>query len=70
MSTSFSIPRPVSAPLLATLPSGFLRQHLAWPLAAGLLASLVLVQGGGDLWLADALFRGFPGESGRTITVK
>lgn len=57
MSTSFSIPRPVSAPLLATLPSGFLRQHLAWPLAAGLLASLVLVQGGGDLWLADALFR-------------
>lgn len=56
MATSLSIPCPTSSPLPA-LPAGFLRHHLAWPLVAGLLASVVLVQGGGDLRLADALFR-------------
>lgn len=39
-----------------TLSPGFHARHLGWPLAAAVLASILLMHGGGDRWLADALF--------------
>jgi membrane-associated PAP2 superfamily phosphatase len=39
------------------LPARFLRDHLVWPLLAALLASAVLMGGGGDQWVADQLYR-------------
>lgn len=39
------------------LPSGFLARHLGWPLLAAVLASVLLMHGGGDRWLADAIFQ-------------
>jgi membrane-associated PAP2 superfamily phosphatase len=38
------------------LSAGFHARHLGWPLAAAVLASILLMHGGGDRWLADALF--------------
>ena len=39
-----------------TLSSSFLAPHLGWPLVAAVLASVLLMHGGGDRGLADALF--------------
>lgn len=49
MPDPFPAPRP-------TLPTCFLARHLAWPLAAAVVASVLLMRAGGDRWLADALF--------------
>ena len=38
------------------LSPGFLVRHLAWPLAAALFASVLLMHAGGDRWLAGAIF--------------
>lgn len=54
MSTLLSAPR-LSTPPTA-LPRGFLVHHLAWPLVAAVLASVVLMHGG-DRWLADMVFQ-------------
>ena len=56
MSTLLSTPHPPPS-WSSALPRGFLASHFALPLAATLLASLLLMRTGGDRWLADALFR-------------
>lgn len=55
MSTLLSAPR-LRSTLAGALPRGFLVHHLAWPLAAAVLASAALMHGGGDRWLADVAF--------------
>lgn len=56
MSTLLSA-SPLRSTHAGALPRGFLVHHLTWPLAAAVLASAALMHGGGDRWLADAIFQ-------------
>lgn len=62
MSAVPASPRALPAAALPSSRGDFLRRHLLLPLAALLLASVALMAGNGDQWLADLLYRAEGGQ--------
>lgn len=62
MSAVPASPRALPSAALPSSRGDFLRRHLLLPLAALLLASVALMAGNGDQWLADLLYRAEGGQ--------